>query len=93
MRNRAVFFDRAGTIIPETGARTADPKVEPLPEAIEAVKKLRGAGFLIVVVTNQAAIARGYFTETELAAAHAALARAMAARASVAALVASSRRR
>jgi histidinol phosphatase-like enzyme len=49
---KAVFLDRDGTIVPETGAQTADPTVEPLSEAIEAVKKLRAAGFLVVVVTK-----------------------------------------
>ena len=73
MGRKAVFLDRDGTIIPETGARTADPEIEPLPEAIEAIKKLRAAGFLVVVATNQAAIARGYFTEEDLAVAHEAL--------------------
>jgi len=73
MGRKAVFLDRDGTIIPETGARTADPDIEPLPEAVEAIKKLRAAGFLVAVATNQAAIARGYFTEEELAVAHEAL--------------------
>jgi len=73
MSNKAAFLDRDGTIIPEAGARTADPDVEPLPEAIEAVKKLRAAGFLVVVITNQSGVARGYFTEEELSAMHEAL--------------------
>ena len=73
MGTKAVFLDRDGTIIPNTGARTADPDVVPYMEGIEAVKKLRAAGFMIVIATNQAAIARGLFTEEELAVAHAAL--------------------
>ncbi len=73
MSNKAVFLDRDGTIIPETGARTADAGVEPLREAIAAIKKLRTAGFLVAVITNQAGIARGLYTEEELAAAHDAL--------------------
>ncbi len=73
MARKAVFLDRDGTIIPETGALKADPHVAPLPEAVTAIRKLRKTGFLIVVVTNQAAIARGCFTETDLAAAHKAL--------------------
>jgi D-glycero-D-manno-heptose 1,7-bisphosphate phosphatase len=64
--NKAVFLDRDGTIIPETGARVADPDVDLLPEAVDAVKKLRHAGFLVVVVTNQSGVARGYYTEHEL---------------------------
>ena len=73
MSRKAVFLDRDGTIIANTGARTADVHAEPLPEAIHAIKKLRKAGFFIVVVTNQAAIARGLFTEDDLFLAHDAL--------------------
>jgi D-glycero-D-manno-heptose 1,7-bisphosphate phosphatase len=73
MSRKAVFLDRDGTIIPETGARSADTKVAPLREAIKAIKDLRAAGFLIVVVTNQAGIARGFYTEDQLRAAHDAL--------------------
>jgi len=67
---KAVFLDKDGTIIPETGGRVADPAVQPAPGAVEALRKLRKAGFLLVVVTNQAGVARGLFTESELAAAH-----------------------
>ncbi len=73
MTRKAVFLDRDGTIIPETGARTADPRVEPLPVAAPAIQKLREAGFLIVVVTNQSGIARGYYTEDDLRVMHEAL--------------------
>ncbi len=73
MGTKAVFLDRDGTIIPETGARIADPEIDPLPQAVEAIKKLRANGFIILVVTNQAAIARGFFTEADLATAHKAL--------------------
>ena len=73
MSKKAVFFDRDGTIIPNTGALSADPDVEPLLEAVDAIKRLRAAGFLIVVVSNQSGIARGYYTEGELAEMHEAL--------------------
>ena len=73
MSRKAAFLDRDGTIIPETGARTADPDVEPIPGAAGAIKTLRDAGFLIVVVTNQSGVARGYYTEAELAEMHSAL--------------------
>ena len=68
--NKAVFLDRDGTIIPNTGARTASRRVEPLPGAVEAVHRFRQAGFLVIVITNQSAIARGYYTEEELADMH-----------------------
>jgi len=73
MPRKAVFLDKDGTIVPETGGRIADPNAQPVPGAVPAIRKLRDAGFLIVVVTNQAAVARGFFTESDLAAAHTAL--------------------
>ncbi len=73
MSKKAVFFDRDGTIIPNTGALTVDPDVEPLREAVDAIKKLRAAGFLIIVVSNQSGVARGYYTEDDLADMHDAL--------------------
>lgn len=73
MGRKAAFLDRDGTIITEAGALAADPGIDPLPEAIPAIRKLRAAGFLIVVVTNQSGIARGYYTEEELGVAHEAL--------------------
>lgn len=73
MSRKAVFLDRDGTIIPNTGALSADPDVEPLLEAVDAIKRLRAAGFLIVVVSNQSGVARGYYTEDELTEMHEAL--------------------
>ena len=73
MSTKAVFLDRDGTIIPNTGAVTADPDVHPLTEGVDAIKKLRAAGFAIIIVSNQSGIARGYYSENELADMHDAL--------------------
>jgi D-glycero-D-manno-heptose 1,7-bisphosphate phosphatase len=64
--NRAVFLDRDGTINEELGYlyRTEDCRF--LPGVKDAVKRLNGAGYLVVVVTNQSGIARGYYTEADL---------------------------
>jgi D-glycero-D-manno-heptose 1,7-bisphosphate phosphatase len=75
MSKRAAFFDRDGTIIPNTGALTVDPDVEPLREAVDAIKKLRAAGFTIIVISNQSGVARGYYTEADLAGMHEAMLR------------------
>lgn len=67
---RAVFLDRDGTINLEKGYlfRTAD--FEFVPGAAEAIRLLNGAGFLVVVVTNQSGVARGYYSEEDVAVLH-----------------------
>lgn len=58
----AVFIDRDGTLIIER-EYLADPAgVEFFPGATEALARLKEAGFVLVVVTNQSGIARGYYT-------------------------------
>lgn len=62
---RAVFFDRDGTLI-EDADYLADPSGVVLIEgAVEALRRLRDQGWLIVVVTNQSGIARGLITPEE----------------------------
>jgi D,D-heptose 1,7-bisphosphate phosphatase len=58
---RAVFLDRDGVLVKDTGYVT-NPEL--LPRVAEAIKLLKG--FLIVVVTNQAGVAKGYFTELQV---------------------------
>lgn len=70
MKNKAVFIDRDGTINVD-GPYLSDPdRFEMYPGVGEGVKRLQDAGFKIIVVTNQSGIARGYFTEDDLAAVH-----------------------
>jgi D-glycero-D-manno-heptose 1,7-bisphosphate phosphatase len=63
---RAVFLDRDGTIIEEVGYLKHPGQITFIPGAIEAIRMLRRAAFLIVVVTNQAGIARGLIDERAL---------------------------
>ncbi len=70
MGRRAVFLDRDGTIIREAGYLSDPDGVELLPGSVDAMRRLRAAGFLLVVVTNQSGIARGYYGEKELAEIH-----------------------
>ncbi len=62
----AVFLDRDGTLNVEANGLSSPEQLELLPGAADAVRSLNRAGFLAVVVTNQAAIARGACTEADL---------------------------
>jgi D-glycero-D-manno-heptose 1,7-bisphosphate phosphatase len=63
---RAVFLDKDGTLI-ENVPYNADPdKVRLSDRAGEALVALSGAGFELVVVSNQSGVARGYFAEEAL---------------------------
>ena len=60
---RAVFLDRDGTIIEDIGYINDCSKIIFLPGVTESIKLLNESGFKVIVVTNQAGVARGYFTE------------------------------
>jgi D-glycero-D-manno-heptose 1,7-bisphosphate phosphatase len=60
---RAAFVDRDGTIIHEREYLAVPEGVTLLPHAADGLATLHDAGFAIIIVTNQSAIARGYFTE------------------------------
>lgn len=57
----AVFLDRDGTIVEDTGYLHEPDKVQLLPGAADAIRRLNAAGILVVVVTNQSGIARGLY--------------------------------
>src|SRR6476659_2750910 len=67
---RAVFIDRDGTLIEESGYLDRLERLVFFPFSVDAVRVLNRAGFAIVVVTNQAGIARGIVTEAFVEEAH-----------------------
>lgn len=62
MQKRAFFLDRDGTINVEKNYLHKIEDWEWTPRAIEAIKLINRAGYLAIVVSNQAGIARGYYT-------------------------------
>lgn len=60
---RAVFLDRDGTIIEDTGYVAGAERVKFMPGSIRAIALLGENGFRVIVVSNQAGVARGYFDE------------------------------
>ena len=65
-----VFLDRDGTLIEEVGYLRDPSAVRILPGAAEALRLLSRGGFLLAVVSNQAGLAKGRFTEAEMEAVH-----------------------
>ena len=68
----AVFLDRDGTLIRETGYLAEPAGVELLPGAGRALRNLAEAGYPLVVISNQSGVARGLFHERQV---HAVMAR------------------
>ena len=62
---QAVFFDRDGTLMEETGYCSDPALVHVFPGVGEALHALKNAGFLNIVVTNQSGIARGMYGEDQ----------------------------
>jgi D-glycero-D-manno-heptose 1,7-bisphosphate phosphatase len=58
----AVFIDRDGTLTEEIGYVNHPSRLRLLPRSAEAIRRLNAAGVPAVVVTNQAGVARGYFS-------------------------------
>ena len=71
---RAVFIDRDGTISEEVGYVNHVSRYRVFPFAADAVRALNEAGWLAVLVTNQAGVARGYFAEEMIGRVHGRLA-------------------
>lgn len=64
--DRVVFLDRDGTINEEVKYLHRPEDLRLLPGVAKAMERLRSHGFFIVVVTNQAGVARGYYGEEDV---------------------------
>jgi D-glycero-D-manno-heptose 1,7-bisphosphate phosphatase len=75
----AIFIDRDGTLSHEVGYVNHASRFRLYPWSVDAVRLVNRSGYLAVVVTNQAGVARGYFPESVVHEVHATLGAAMAA--------------
>ena len=57
-----IFLDRDGVIIKDTSYVHEVKDIEFLPNAIEGLLKLQQLGYEFIIVSNQAGVARGYYT-------------------------------
>ena len=76
----AVFLDRDGVLIEDTGYPHLESHLRIMPGAAEAVRRLNGLGYLCVIVTNQSGVARGLFSEDQMKAFNALIVRRLAAK-------------
>jgi D-glycero-D-manno-heptose 1,7-bisphosphate phosphatase len=60
----AVFLDRDGTLNEDAGYIDRLERFVLFPYAIDAIRLLRRAGYLAIVLTNQAGVAKGLYPET-----------------------------
>jgi D-glycero-D-manno-heptose 1,7-bisphosphate phosphatase len=66
----AVFLDRDGTINVDTGYVHRIEDWEWLPGAVNAIRHLNKLGLPVIVITNQAGVARGHYDEAAISALH-----------------------
>lgn len=64
--NKAVFLDRDGTINIEKNYLYKTSEFQFLPGAVDAIRNMNRKGYKIIIITNQAGVARGYYTEQDV---------------------------
>lgn len=67
---RVIFLDRDGTLNEEVNYLHRPEDLKILDGVPEALRKFKEHGYRLVVVTNQAGVARGYYTEADVEALH-----------------------
>ena len=66
MGRKAVFLDRDGTINYDKDYLYRKEEFEFIPGVIENLKEFRQQGYLLILITNQSGVARGYYTEEDI---------------------------
>lgn len=70
MDKRAIFLDRDGVINVEKNFVLSPDEIELYPSSAQAIRKINEAGFLVIVITNQSAVARNFITIEQLQGIH-----------------------
>ena len=70
-KNRAVFFDRDGTLNVDVHYLYRAEDFVWTPDAMAAIQYCNAQGYLVIVVTNQSGVARGFYTEADVHRLHA----------------------
>lgn len=67
---KAVFLDRDGTIVVHEPYLSSPDQLKLLPNVAQGIRLFRECGYLIIIVTNQSGVARGFFDEERLTLIH-----------------------
>ncbi|MBM4161904.1 MAG: D-glycero-beta-D-manno-heptose 1,7-bisphosphate 7-phosphatase [Ignavibacteria bacterium] len=65
-----LFLDRDGTLNTEVDFLSRPEELQLIPHAAQAIREANEFGVRVFIITNQSGIARGLFTEADLAAVH-----------------------
>ena len=69
-KNKAVFLDRDGVLNQEMGDYVCKIEDFHVLDNFAAIKKLQDRGYLLIIATNQGGLAKGWYTEAQLAGMH-----------------------
>jgi D-glycero-D-manno-heptose 1,7-bisphosphate phosphatase len=63
---KAIFIDKDGTLITDVPYNVDTDKIRLSTNCLTGLRRLKNEGYLLVVISNQSGVARGYFKEQEL---------------------------
>ncbi len=63
---KAIFLDKDGTLIPDIPYNVKPERITLQSNSVEGLKELAKQGYLLVIISNQSGVARGYFKEGAL---------------------------
>lgn len=63
---KAIFLDKDGTLIKDVPFNVNPELIELEDNCLKGLKLLQEAGFLLIIISNQAGVAHGYFREGDL---------------------------
>ena len=70
LKKKCFFFDRDNTLIFDKGYTYKKKDLKWMPGAIQAIKFLKNKNYLVIVVTNQSGVAKGFYTEKNVLSFH-----------------------